>query len=76
MICVYLIGTMQGLSNQMEETVMGDVARLNDKMYLQQKGAMYPPFGSSLDERIGNEILSTNDIKLSLRAPAKQSPAA
>ena len=62
MICVYLIGTMQGLSNQMEETVMGDVARLNDKMYLQQKGAMYPPFGSSLDERIGNEILSRDDI--------------
>ena len=62
MICVYLIGTMQGLSNQMEETVMGDVARLNDKVYLQQKGATYPPFGSSLDERIGNEILSRDDI--------------
>jgi putative ABC transport system permease protein len=62
MICVYLIGTMQGLSNQMEETVMGDVARSNDKLYLQQKGAMYPPFGSSLDERIGNAILSRDDI--------------
>jgi len=62
MICVYLIGTMQGLSNQMEETVMGDIARLNDKLYLQQKGAMYPPFGSSLDERIGNAILSRDDI--------------
>ena len=62
MICVYLIGTMQGLSNQMEETVMGDVARLNDKMYLQQKGAMYPPFGSSLDERIGDQILSRDDV--------------
>jgi putative ABC transport system permease protein len=62
MICVYLIGTIQGLSNQMEETVMGDVARLNDKMYLQQKGATYPPFGSSLDERIGDEILSRADV--------------
>jgi putative ABC transport system permease protein len=64
MICVYLIGTVQGLSNQMEETVMGDVARLNDKLYLQQKGAMYPPFGSSLDERVGNEILSRDDISI------------
>ena len=62
MICVYLIGTMQGLSNQMEETVMGDVARLNGKLYLQQKGATYPPFGSSLDEGIGNDILTRDDI--------------
>lgn len=64
MICVFLIGTIEGLSNRMEENIMGDIDNLNNKMYFQQKGAPYPPFGSSLSESIGNEILSRDDIDL------------
>jgi putative ABC transport system permease protein len=33
-------------------------------MYFQQKGAPYPPFGSSLNESVGDQILSRNDIDL------------
>jgi len=62
MICVFLIGTIEGLSNKLEVDIAGDVARLSNKMYFQQKGTPYPPFGSSLNESIGNEILSRDDI--------------
>ncbi len=64
MICVFLIGTIEGLSNRMEEDIAGDIDNLNNKMYFQQKGAPYPPFGSSLNETIGNEILFRDDVNL------------
>ena len=64
MICVFLIGTISGLSNKMEEDITGDIDNLNNKMYFQQKGAPYPPFGSSLNESVGNQILSRDDIDL------------
>jgi putative ABC transport system permease protein len=62
MICVFLIGIIEGLSNRMEEDIAGDIDNLNNKMYFQQKGAPYPPFGSSLNESVGDQILARNDI--------------
>lgn len=64
MICVFLIGTIEGLSIKMEEDIAGDIDNLNNKMYFQQKGTPYPPFGSSLNESVGNTILSRDDIDL------------
>ena len=62
MICVFLIGTIEGLSNKMEKDIAGDIDNLENKMYFQQKGAPYPPFGSSFNESIGDQILSRDDI--------------
>ena len=62
-ICVFLIGIIAGLSNRLEVEITGDVASLSNKMYFQQKGAPYPPFGSSFNETIGNRILHRDDVR-------------
>jgi putative ABC transport system permease protein len=62
MVCVFLIGTIEGLSVKMEEDIAGDIDNLNNKMYFQQIGTPYPPFGSSLNESIGDQIISRDDI--------------
>lgn len=62
MICVFLIGIIQGLSNQLEESVTGDVFRLKNRMYFQQKEVLFPPFGSNFDASGGEELLERTDI--------------
>ncbi|MEN8114215.1 MAG: ABC transporter permease [Actinomycetota bacterium] len=62
LICVFLIGIISGLANGMEEDLAGDVATLGDKMYFQQKGAPYPPFGSTLNESIAEQLLARDDV--------------
>ncbi|MEN8115257.1 MAG: ABC transporter permease, partial [Actinomycetota bacterium] len=65
LICVFLIGIISGLANGMEEDLAGDVATLGHKMYFQQKGAPYPPFGSTLNESITEQLLARDDIDAS-----------
>lgn len=62
LICVFLIGIISGLANGMEEDLAGDVETLGDKMYFQQKGAPYPPFGSTLNESIADQLLTRDDV--------------
>ena len=65
LICVFLIGTISGLANGMEEDLAGEMATLGDKMYFQQKGAPYPPFGSTLNESISQQLLARDDVDTS-----------
>lgn len=62
MICVFLLSTVQGLSNRLEVTISGDIARLGNTMYFQQKGAPYPPFGSSFKQQVGDEVLAADGV--------------
>jgi putative ABC transport system permease protein len=62
LICVFLLSIIQGLSNRLEATITGDIARLGDTMYLQQKGVPYPPFGSSFKEQAGTDVLSADGV--------------
>ena len=62
MICVFLIGTMEGLSNRLLGEIEGEVANLNEKMYFQQKGTGYPPIGSNINLSMSEQVLSRNDI--------------
>jgi putative ABC transport system permease protein len=62
LICVFLIGIISGLANGMEEDLAGNVATLGDKMYFQQKGAPYPPFGSTLNQRTSEQLLARDDV--------------
>ncbi len=62
MICVFLLSTIQGLSNRLEVTIAGDIARLGDTMYFQQKGVPFPPFGSSFKQQAASEVLATDGV--------------
>jgi putative ABC transport system permease protein len=59
LICVFLLSIIQGLSNRLEVTIAGDIARMGGTMYFQQKGSPYPPFGSSFKMQAGAEVLET-----------------
>lgn len=65
LVCVFLIGIVSGLANGMEEDLAGDVATLQGKMYFQQKGAPYPPFGSTLDQNVSEQLLDRDDVDAS-----------
>jgi putative ABC transport system permease protein len=62
LICVFLIGTMEGLSNRLLNEIEGEVTNLNDKMYFQQKGTGYPPIGSNINISSGDQVLQRDDI--------------
>jgi putative ABC transport system permease protein len=62
LICVFLLSIIQGLSNRLEGTITGDIARLGDTMYLQQKGVPYPPMGSSFKEQTATEALKAEGV--------------
>jgi putative ABC transport system permease protein len=62
LICVFLLSIIQGLSNRLEGTIAGDIARMGDAMYLQQKGVPYPPFGSSIREQAAADVLSAEGV--------------
>jgi len=69
MICVFLLSTIQGLSNRLEVTIAGDIARMGDTMYFQQKGVPYPPFGSSFKEQAGAEVLNADGVNEGASTP-------
>lgn len=69
MICVFLLSTIQGLSNRLEGTIAGDIARMGDTMYFQQKGVPYPPFGSAFKEQTGTEVLKADGVDENASTP-------
>jgi putative ABC transport system permease protein len=56
-ISVFLLSTVDGMLGQMHAEIHRDLDRLEGKMFLQQKGSNYPPFASTLNQSIVNEVL-------------------
>jgi putative ABC transport system permease protein len=69
LICVFLLSIIQGLSNRLEGTIAGDVARLGETMFFQQKGVPYPPFGSSFKEQAGIDVLNADGVNEDASTP-------
>lgn len=69
MVCVFLITTVQGLTNMLGDTLAGDVARLDGTMYFQQKGAPYPPYGSSFQQQVGDQVLAFDGVDEAASTP-------
>jgi putative ABC transport system permease protein len=69
LICVFLLSIIQGLSNRLEETIAGDIARLGDAMIFQQKGVPYPPFGSNFKQQAGAQVLDSEGVEEEASTP-------
>jgi putative ABC transport system permease protein len=62
LVCVFLLSIIQGLSNRLESTIAGDIARLGGTVYFQQKGVPFPPFGSSFKEQAAAEVMQADGV--------------
>ena len=61
-VCVFLTNTVDGMLSNMRAEMTGDLARYMGKIVLQQAGAGYPPFASSLDEEVAEAALARDDL--------------
>lgn len=69
MACVMLIGVVNIVMHDMQDSLKGDLGTVDGKMFFEQNGTGYPPAGSILPEDLG-DIINRAEVN-----PAESTPA-
>jgi putative ABC transport system permease protein len=64
LVCVFLVGTVDGMLAQMQTGMAADLARYMGKILIQQPGSGYPPFGSILSLAAADQIITKYSAQL------------
>ncbi len=62
MVCVLLIGTVNNVLYEMENGLKGDLGTVNGKLYFEKNGTGFPPYGSILNEELGDQVLNRSEV--------------
>jgi putative ABC transport system permease protein len=62
MVCVLLIGTVNNVLYEMENGLKGDLGTVSGKLYFEKNGTGFPPYGSILNEELGDQVLNRSEV--------------
>jgi len=64
LVCVFLVGTVDGMLAQMQTGMAADLARYMGRILIQQPGSGYPPFGSILSTETADQMIDRYSAQL------------
>jgi len=62
MMCVLLIGTVNSILYAMVSGLSGDLGTIGANLCFEKNGTAYPPWGSTLTENLGNQVLNHSEV--------------